>query len=164
MPILHVSQIAAALGLPVPAGLERARLAWDIAATLDGWVERLRGLGWDRLTQPTQSRARSLRNLTVNVFHPIELLSGAWESGSFDWDPGEDSAREAALRSAEEVVRYAERITAGWASFLLEVGDELERRDPRVASPRGEVAYSELLASQRWHADFHLREVEEFLS
>lgn len=162
-PILHVAQIASALGLPAPPGLERARLAWDIAAILDAWVERLRGLDWELLTRPTPSRARSLRNLTVNVFHPIELLLEAWESGRFDWDPDEDQAREAALGSPEEVVRSADRVAAGWASFLLELGDEIERRDPRVASPRGDVTYSELLESQRRHADFHFREVEAFL-
>ena len=163
LPILHVSQIPAALGLPSPHGQGRARLAWDIAAILDAWIERLRPLPWETLTGPTQSRGRSLRNLTVNVFHPVELLPVAWEGGSFEWDPDEDQAREAALRSPEEVVRYAERIAAGWASFLLELGGELERRDPRVTSPRGEVAFSDLLASQCGHAGFHLREVEQFL-
>ena len=163
MPILHVSQIAAALGLPTPAGLERARLAWDLAASLEAWVERLRGLAWDRLTSPTQLRGRSLRNLTVNVFHPVGLLPVAWESGSFDWDPDEDAAREEELRSAEEVVSYAERIEGDWASFLLEVGGGLEERDPAVTSPRGDVTYTELLESQRAHAGFHLRELEEFL-
>ena len=163
LPILHVSQVAAALGLPSPPGQDRARLAWDLAAILDTWIERLRPLPWETLTRPTQSRGRSLRNLTFNVFHPVELLPVAWEGGSFEWDPDEDPAGEEALRSPEEVVRYAERIAAGWSSFLLELGDELERRDPRVTSPRGEVVYSELLGSQRWHADFHLRQVEEFL-
>jgi len=163
VPILHVSQIAAELGLPAPPGLERARLAWDIAAILDAWVERLRGIDWELLMRPTPSRGRSLRNLTVNVFHPIELLPEAWEHGRFDWYPDEDPAREGELRSPDEVVRYAERIGVGWSSFLLELGDEIERRDPAVASPRGDVTYAELLASQRRHADFHLREVEEFL-
>jgi len=163
IPILHVSQIASALGLPAPPGLERARLAWDLASLLDAWVERLRGIDWEVLTRSTPSRGRSLRNLTVNVFHPIELLPEAWESGQFDWDPDEDPAREAELRTAEETVRYADRIAAGWSSFLLELGDEIEEHNPAVASPRGGVTYGELLASQRWHAEFHVREVEEFL-
>ena len=163
VPILHVSQIASALGLPAPPGLERARLAWDLAGVLDAWVERLRGLDWELLTRPTKSRGRSLRNLTVNVFHPVELLPEVWVSGRFDWDPDGDRVREGELSSAEDVVRYAEGIEAGWSSFLLELGDEIERRDPRVASPRGEVTYTELLASQVWHAGFHLREVEAFL-
>lgn len=163
VPILHVSQIASALGLPAPPGLERARLAWDIASILDAWVERLRGIDWELLMRPTPSRGRSLRNLTVNVFHLIQLLPGVWGSGRFDWDPGEDQAREGELSSAEEVIRYAEGIAARWSSFLLELGDEIERRDPHVASPRGDVTYTELLASQAWHAGFHLQEVEAFL-
>jgi hypothetical protein len=32
-----------------------------------------------------------------------------------------------------------------------------------VASPRGEIAWSALVSSQRWHAAFHLRQLELFL-
>ena len=35
---------------------------------------------------------RSLRNLTVNVFHPFELLPTAFDEGRFDWDPDLDDA------------------------------------------------------------------------
>ena len=106
-PILHVSQVASILGLPAPAELEAVRLGWEIAGILDGWIRELRGLAWAQLTAPTQSRGRSLRNLTVNVFHPVDLLPEAWTSGGFDWDPDEDPVREAALVSTDELIAYA---------------------------------------------------------
>ncbi len=58
------------------------------------------------------------------------------------------------------MIRYAE-VTAGhWTGFLLASGEDLSVRDPLVTSPRGAVAYSELLASQAFHAMFHLRQIE----
>jgi hypothetical protein len=115
------------------------------------------------LTAPTESRGRSIRNLTVNTFHPIELLPGAWAGGLFDWEPDGDDAREAALPVKGAVVAYAERIAGDWMSFLLDSGDALMERDPVVSSPRGQLAYSALLESQRWHAAFHLEQVTRFL-
>jgi hypothetical protein len=158
-PILHVSQIASVLGLPRPPGGEKVRLGWELASALDEWLECLRSLDWGALTAPTASRGRSLRNLTVNVFHPVGLLPVAWTTGRFDWDPDGDAEREAALGDAEEVVGYTERIAAGWTSFLLDSETDLHERDPEVLSPRGRVTYSELMASQVWHAQFHLRQI-----
>ena len=40
--ILHVSQLAAMLGLEAPAQLEATRLAWDAAAVLDAWLKLIR--------------------------------------------------------------------------------------------------------------------------
>ncbi len=163
LPILHVSQIAKALGLPSPEPPPSALLAWETVGRLQEWLERLRPLDWETLTRPTRARGRSLRNLTVNVFQPFELLPGAWEKGRFDWDPNGDDEREQELESAEAVLAYAERIQRAWADFVVEREDELEARDPVVASSRGELAYSELLESQLWHVDFHRRQLEEFL-
>jgi hypothetical protein len=163
MPILHVSQLASALGLPPPAGGEAAGLAWDLASVLDSWCDHLVELEWELLVTPTPSRGRSLRNLTVNTFHPVELLPAAWEAGRFDWDPDGDEEREHALAGPTELNEYAARIAAAWTDFLLRVGDELAAHDPQVASPRGELAFSDLLDSQRWHAAYHYRQLVEFL-
>ncbi len=162
-PILHVSQLAPMLGLDAPAQLEVSRLAWDAIAVLDAWVKVIRPLDFDLLIEPTPSRGRSLRNLTVNVFHPIELLPAAFDDGRFDWDPDRDDEREAALQTADGVVAYATDRRLAWQDWLLAREDDLLVRDPEVGSPRGKVTYANLLASQRWHAAFHYRQLLAFL-
>jgi hypothetical protein len=164
IPLLHVSQLARALGLPAPHTRETALVAWETAGCLRLWLERIRPLDWRALTLPTQSRGRSVRNLTVNVFHPFELLPGAWWDGRFDWDPDGDGEREQALQDAAAVVAYAERIAHAWTDFVAAHEGELDSRDSEVQSLRGELTFSELLESQRAHADFHRRELDEFLA
>ena len=151
--ILHVSQLAKALGLPAPVGADSTRLAWETLPLLRAWLDRVRTLD---LTAPTQSRGRTLRNLTVNVFHPVELLPGAWATGEFPWEPERDDEREQAVG---DVVAYAEGILADWTDFVLEHGDELGERP--VTSPRGDVLFSALLDSQRKHVAFHLDQLAE---
>jgi hypothetical protein len=163
MPILHVSQIASALGLPPPTGDGTAAVAWDLVSILEAWRTHLAAVDWETVLAPTPSRGRSLRNLTVNTFHPVELLPGAWARGEFDWNPDDDAEREQALADAPAVCSYAERIAGIWNDFVLETGDGLSERDPVVTSPRGEVPFSDLLASQRWHAAYHYRQVVAFL-
>jgi hypothetical protein len=164
IPLLHVSQLARALGLSQPSARGNALSAWSATGTLQLWLDRIRPLGWPTLRQPTQSRGRSIRNLTVNVFHPFELLPPAWDTGRFDWDPDRDDERERALKSAAAVVEYAEQIAQAWAEFVATHEDELERRDPQVQTLRGDLSYSELLEAQCAHADFHRRELDEFLA
>lgn len=162
-PILHVSQLAAMLGLDAPAQLEVSRLAWDATAVLDAWLKLIWPLDFGTLILPTASRGRSLRNLTVNVFHPFELLPVAFDDGWFDWDPSRDDQRGAALQKAEAVFEYASDRYLAWQNWLLEREGELRARDPEVGSPRGSVTYANLLASQRWHAAFHYRQLLAFL-
>jgi len=162
-PILHVSQLATMLGLEAPAHVEATRLAWDAAAVLDAWLKLIRPLDQETLTAPTPSRGRSLRNLTVNVFHPYELLPTAFETGRFDWDPTLDEVREAALQDAAAVVAYASDRQLAWQDWLREREGDLLARDPDITSPRGRVTYANLLDSQRWHAAFHYRQLLAFL-
>lgn len=163
-PVLHVSQLALVLGVEPPPGEEAGGLAWDLAALLERWRGRIAGVDLSALTEPTASRGRSIRNLTVNVFHPVSLLPGAWDSGRFDWDPDEDGEREQRLTTAVAVRAYAAGIAAAWTGFLLEEGDAIGLRDPTVVSPRGQLSYAELLASQRGHAAFHLEQLPEQLA
>ena len=102
-------------------------------------------------------------SLTVNVFHPFELLPAAWQTLSFPWEPERDDEREALLKTTRGVVAYADRIFAGWTDFVLENAEELGRRDPTVVSPRGEVRFSALLDSQLEHASFHHEQLVDFL-
>ena len=162
-PILHVAQLATMLGLEAPAHLAVTRLAWDGAAVLDAWLKLIRPLDQETLTAPTPSRGRSLRNLTVNVFHPFELLPTAFETGRFDWDPTLDEDREAAVQNAAAVVAYASDRHLAWQGWLRENESDLLARDPDITSPRGHVTYANLLDSQRWHAAFHYRQLLAFL-
>jgi len=93
-PVLHVSQIAEALGLPAPTSGSPSRDGVEAAAILDAWIAILREADWEALLAPTPARGRSLRNLTVNVFHPFELLPTAWSRSEFSWQPVDDGVRE----------------------------------------------------------------------
>lgn len=162
-PILHVSQLASLLGLEAPTQVEVVQLARDTVAVLRAWLELIRPLDLETLVAPTPSRGRSLRNLTVNVFHPLELLPAAFETGRFDWDPSLDERREAALGDAAAIGAYASDRLLAWQEWLHECEAGLLDRNPDVASPRGRVTYADLLDAQRWHAAFHYRQLLAFL-
>ena len=130
---------------------------------MDAWLQLIRPLDTETLLLPTPSRGRSVRNLTVNVFHPFELLPAAFDEGRFAWDPDLDEDREASLRDAGAVLGYATDRSVTWWGWLVEREGELLLRDPKVSSLRGEITYRNLLASQRWHAAFHYRQVLAFL-
>jgi hypothetical protein len=158
-PVLHVSQIAEALGLDPPPSSHPLRDGRDAGAVLGTWLSELRSADWDALLRPTRSRGRSLRNLTVNVFHPFELLPGAWTTGEFDWRPERDDLLERRLADRGSLLGYAQSAADGWRRFLDEHGAELETRDPLTRSPRGPLRFSSLLAFQRWHAAYHYRQL-----
>jgi hypothetical protein len=162
-PVMHRTQIATALGLPGPPTEESQRLAWDIVPVLDAWIAHLAHVEWDMLLRPTPSRGRTLRNLTVNVFDPVSLLPDAFLSGRFEWYPEQDHRREEDLRSTGDVVEFARDAADGWVAFLGDHGEELDQRNPPVASSRGDVDFAALLEYQRWHAAFHYRQMVEFL-
>ena len=72
-PVLHVSQLAAALGVPSRPMLSSTHLARDTLVVLDAWLTGIRPLAVEVLLEATPARGRSLRNLTVNVFHLRQL-------------------------------------------------------------------------------------------
>ncbi len=162
-PILHVSQLAAALGLEPPAPPTASTVALETVSVLESWLELVRPLDLETLTAPTASRGRSVRNLTVNVFHPFELLPSAWDESSFPWDPERDDERELALVTAGDVHAYAEGALASWSRFVRRLGADLDARDPVVRSPRGDVRFSALLDGQLRHAIFHREQLVAFL-
>jgi hypothetical protein len=160
-PVLHVSQIAELLGLPAPAAGSPARDGTLALAILDAWLDRLREASWEALLEPTPSRGRTLRNLTVNVFHPFELLPAAWASGDFPWRPEDDGERERRLQDREKLLAWAAAAASTWRSFLDR--EDLAGRDPAVASPRGETRFSALVSFQHWHVAYHYRQLVHFL-
>ena len=160
-PLLHVSQIAELLGLEPPAAGSAELEGRRALAVLFAWLAQIRDADWELFLEPTPSRGRTLRNLTVNVFHPFELLPGAWASGEFPWRPEEDEAREAALEDRDALLVWAEAAAGRWWSFLdLE---DVGPRDPVVTSPRGETRFSALVSFQHWHAAYHYRQLVHVL-
>jgi hypothetical protein len=160
-PVLHVSQIAEALGLPAPAGGSPAQDGQDALAVLRAWIETLHDRHWEALLEPTPARGRTLRNLTVNVFHPFELLPAAWTSGEFPWHPEDDGVREQRLTSLDDLLGFAVRGADGWQDFLVRA--DLESDDPVVDTSRGRVHFSAIVSFQRWHAAYHYRQLVHVL-
>jgi hypothetical protein len=162
--ILQVSQIASALDLPMPEVGDTSRLAWDTVPILESFIEAIKGADFPYLLTPSKSRGRSIRNLTVNTFHPFELLPETWTSGVFDWNPElTDVAMEQPLTDLDAVVGYAEKVFFGWQGFLLDREDELQGEGPEVDTPRGRVTYNVVLSGQRFHAAWHHRQVVDHL-
>jgi hypothetical protein len=170
--ILYPGQLAPILNLPEPGGLDVTRLAWDLVAIGDAWIKAVRGLDLGMLSRvmplstPDPARHLTVRDLVVNVFHPIALLPGAWDTGHLPWFPEErDEEISATLHDAAAVLGYARSGSVAWTSFVLDRQDgELADRDPRVSSPRGTVSFTQLVASQRWHAAFHYRQLADVLT
>lgn len=158
-PLLHVSQIAELLGLDAPAAGSPEQDARAALAILDAWLAQIERADWTSLLEPTPSRGRTLRNLTVNVFHPFELLPGTWATGEFPWRPEEDAAREPPDR--DQLLIWADAAAAGWRSFLDR--EDVSARDPVVTSPRGETRFSALVSFQHWHAAYHYRQLAHVL-
>ncbi|RZU34152.1 hypothetical protein [Blastococcus saxobsidens] len=167
VPIIHPVQLRGILGMPDESGSAAEPwlpMAWDIAAVLDDWVRLVGHYEWDQLLEPTLSRGRDSRNLTVNVCRPIDLLPAAYREHFFAWYTGEaDLQVEAYLHTTEQVRTYVERASRTWQAFLLEVSELPEVDDPFVVSNRGDTAFSELVRLQRFHAAFHHRQICDFL-
>ena len=159
--MLHVSQLAEALGLTAPPGRSAAREGEEALVVLRAWVDALGAATWEALLVPTPARGRSLRNLTVNVFHPFELLPAAWTRGEFPWRPEDDRAREELLDGRDDLLAFAVGAADGWRGFLA--GDDVDGGDPVVESPRGPVSFSALVSFQRWHAAYHYRQLVHVL-
>ena len=159
-PILHVSQLASMLGLEAPSQLEVSRLAWDATAVLDAWPKLIGRLDFETLIVPTPSRGRSLRNLTVNVFHPVELLPPV-RRRRFDWDPTATTSARHRCRTRTRS-RLRERPLRRWQDWLLSARPTCSP-GPRHRLPARQVTYTNLLDSQRWHAAFHYRQLLAFL-
>lgn len=157
--ILHVSQVASLLGLPVQTGAVAERVAWDTVTILKTWTETLAVLDWDLVMQPTPSRGRTIRNLTVNTFHPFELVPEAFHTGTFEWYPERDDERERGLTDMPALRHYADRVLEGWELFLFEFSDRLGDPSRMSTGPQGELTFTALLEAQRWHSAWHHRQV-----
>src|SRR5207249_217062 len=141
---LHVDQLAEALGLPPPAANGGVEAAHDVLAILDSWLRCIEDVDRDAFHSVTPSQGRELRELTVIVFRPCELLVEAWETGVYTWAPLWDRPVWEALDTAEEVRAYCRERRRIWAEFLA-AEPPLDERDPLVENPRGRLPFSALL-------------------
>lgn len=161
--VLHPAQVASLVGVAGPAELESVRLAWDLAEILESWLEEVESASWEVLLVPTPSRGRTLKHLTVNVFLPISLLPAAWRSHDFPWHPERDDPLvEATVPGHERLVTYARGVLRAWTDAVLTHEEDWSGDDPLITSPRGDLPFSQLLMSQRWHAGFHLAQLADF--
>jgi len=162
--IMHVSQVAALLGLPAPPAPAATRLAYDIAVVVDSWAANVRALPWELVVAESPSRGRSIRNLTMNAVYPISLLPAAYATGTFEWglvDMDEQLAR--GYGTTEALADFARRVHDEYAAFVFAHEDVLAESDPWIDAPRGRMRFSDLLGHQRFHISFHHRQVVAFL-
>lgn len=166
VPLHHPSQIASVLGSPATEDVSSVRrVAWDTVSIIDDFVELVRSATWEQILIPTPYRDRSTRNLTVNVFRPFQMLPESWDSHRFDWWGGEaDLQQEALLRDKDALIGWATTIALDWRSFVLEHEDEISHEDPMIGSNKGDVPYSTLLVTHRYHSANHHRQVRDVLS
>ncbi len=166
VPLHHPSQIASVLGSPPTDDVSSVRrVAWDTVAIIDDFVDLVRSANWDQILLPTPYRDRSTRNLTVNVFRPFQMLPESWVSHRFDWWGGDaDLQQEALLRDKQALLDWAATIALDWRSFVLEHEDDIAQQDPMIGSNRGDVPYSTLLVTHRYHSANHHRQVRDVLS
>lgn len=165
VPLHHPSQIASVLGSPPVEETSSVRaVAWDTVTILEDFIELIRAATWEQLLLPTPFRERSSRNLTVNVFRPFAMLPASWESHRFDWWGGEaDLQQEALLRDQAALIGFATDIFLDWRTFLLDHEDAIAAHDPVIGSNRGDVPYSTLLVTHRFHSANHHRQVRDVL-
>lgn len=164
--ILHASQIASLLGIPMPEqSLNTIRVSYDIVTIMESWIGMLEMMDFQLMKSATKSRGRPVTLMTVNSFHPISLLPGAWEEGGFAWHTREsDQRREAPLTDADKVLDFARQCLTALQVFLLNYEEELDTRDPSVTTSKGEIDFSVLIQAQRSHIAIHHRQMVEFLS
>lgn len=164
--LLHASQIAAILGLPMPdSDLSTIKVSYDIVTIMESWIGMLERMDFDLMKSPTRSRNRPVTFMTVNSFHPISLIPGAWEEGVFEWHTREsDARREAVLTDRDKVLSFARECLLAFQVFLLNFEDAIEKQDdPLVRTTKGEVPFSVLVQSQRSHIAVHHRQMIDFL-
>jgi glutaredoxin len=168
--ILHVSQVAPLVGLELPRAQDMCRMAWDILRIAEDWIEVVAGTDWTTLNAPTPVGDCSPLMFVTNSFPPIGMLAAAWDEGEFTW-PGdhevllaEDRRVALAFRDHAAATDYMLRCVRPFRDLVHDKFTEQAPADRVVTTPdRGPVAFSALLAAQRWHAVFHLYQVVTFI-
>lgn len=165
----HPSQAAEVLGLATPAALRDARrVAWDLDALVDAWLDLARATPWDVLTAPGVVLGRTPLALTVDALVGVGAVTAALWTGWFHW-PGNPATGEtgdaaigpfeagvvASIGDRDELLGFAHRTAAGWRDAVAQ--SDLDPAQP-VRAPRGELTLVELLEAQRLHCAGHYRQ------
>jgi len=159
----HPSQLASLLQLDVGDAQPATAVAFSLLDVLERWIGVITDVPFHSLLEPTLSRGRNIRNLTVNVYRPIRMLPVSYKDSQFNWFTNEaDLQQESFLRDTAAVVAFANEIYGEFANFVLEQGEELSQHDPQLDGNRGAMRFSELLVTQRFHAAFHYRQIVDF--
>jgi hypothetical protein len=168
--VLYPGQLSPLLGVPEPDAVVATRMAWDLVALTDAWADAIQNVDPALLhrdlplSRPNPQRPMAIRDLLVNVLHPIALLPDAWQTRRLEWFPEErDEEIAATLPDQATAAAYARGVCAALTSFVAEQSEPGFDGNPVIWSPRGEVTYDRLLAAQRWHAAFHYAQMVEVL-
>lgn len=161
----HPSQLASLLNLDVGDAQPATAVAFSLLDVLERWIGVISDVPFAAFLEPTLSRGRNIRNLTVNVYRPIRLLPQTYRDGQFNWYTNEaDLQQESFLRDTEQIVSFAQEIYGEFANFLLEHAESFSENDPALTGNRGDMRFSELLVTQRFHAAFHYRQIVDFFN
>jgi hypothetical protein len=168
----HPGHAGALLGLEPPELRDAARVARDVDAVVEAWLELARATPWSVLTAPGVVLGRTPLALTVDGLVGVAALTGALWSGWFHW-PGNpetgatgdasiapyEASVVARIADRDDLLAFAERVARGWRAALAEHEAAL-RDDPAqpVRTPRGVLALVELLEAQRLHCAGHYRQ------
>jgi hypothetical protein len=175
----HPEQAAELLGLETPPALRDAwRLAWDIDAILEAWLELALDTPWPALLEPAGGLGRTPLALVVDALVGIAALTDALSSSWFHW-PGNPRTRETGdasvvayeasivreIHERDALLAFTRPVVHAWREALFE-HEAMLRGEPEraIRAPRGSLSLVELLEAQRLHAAQHYRQATTSLA
>lgn len=162
LPIFHVDQLRAFLGLP--AGQDTAAYQALVAAlerVLEGVERAVRSVPDRHVGSPTPNRGRDLRELVFNIHDPIGLMRDGLDTLQFDWQPEADFERSRHFESIAQLAGFCRQTRLSWFERASVASDDDAAK--LVWTPRGELTQLQVLDAQANHAARHLRQIYVFL-
>jgi hypothetical protein len=175
----HPEQAAELLGLETPPALRDAwRLAWDIDAIVEAWLELALDTPWPALLEPAGELGRTPLALVVDAFVGVAALTDALSSAWFHWpgDPRTGETGDASvvayeasivkeIHERDALLAFTRPVVNAWREALFEHEAMLRGEPERVIrAPRGSLSLVELLEAQRLHAAQHYRQATSSLA
>jgi hypothetical protein len=168
--LMHPSQAASVLGIPVARAQEAVRLGWDLNTLLEGWMELVSRVPWPVLLETTPSRGRTLLDLVVGSFFRVQFLPAVLDDNVFHWDSKQDRANETTVEAAfggtDDLVPYLAGIQTRWQRYLADEEGAMSASVRTVIHTlrHGDVEYATLIATVRDHAAQHFRQATTYLA